>query len=147
MGRLELVTPGGDARTHVPVRVVFLFVPQLQGTTWVFEDEALENGADFVVFGPRFAGGVGGVHLVDAVPEGGPVLWLVGFGDEDVGCELEAELDVADGGDVVDPGSLDVSSQEIVPICVGGTEEVFSVFDEDVPEGDGVIDKGVLVVE
>lgn len=92
--------------------------------------------------------GVGGVDgFYGSFPEVEPV-GVVVDGHEDVVGDFVADGDGGVGWVGVGEGFScgEFSSEEIVPVCVGGASEVVAVEDEDVPDGDGLFDGGVFLV-
>ena len=74
---------------------------------------------------------------------------MVLAGEDEVVVDFDAEVDGFVGGVGV-PERFQGGNPRVqvgVPVCVCGAEEVFSVFDEDIPDYEGVFDGSVFLVE
>lgn len=93
--------------------------------------------------------GVGGVDGFYGPPHGVVVFFGVVAGEEEVVAEFDAEVDGVVVGVGV-PVRFQGGNSRVyarIPMGVRGSEEVFTVFDQDVPDDDGVLDGSVLLVE
>jgi len=133
------VTSGLDSGPAEPTFVVLFAHAHFEASVWVFEDHSFDQRA------------VGVEWLVDDVYHVPTRAWVaagVPFKVEDVGGVLvaESELDGVFVGFVAEVVGCGAGGDAVESFFVGGAEQVHSVSHQNVPDHDGVFDRGVFLV-
>lgn len=137
------MSASGYSGLRHPIHIVLHLIPHFEDAVGILINYAFEDGLDFSL------DCVGGVDRFDGIPHVVMILLRVIPGEEEVFADFDTEVDGFMMGVCV-PVRFQGGNSRVyvgVPVGVSGAEEVFSVFNEDVPDDDSILDGSVFLVE